>query len=340
MKFKANCLATGIGSLPHTDPSLACDIILDYFPEIPYWPQLPKKSFRESMPQFFEDFPGLFAEKKDNKIYIDSKKFKAELESFYGRTADEFTINEEYAPGLYKLLEFKENLKEAKTVKGQIIGPISFGLSVTDENKRPVIYNDEMRDALIMNLQMKARYQEKLLKTLYPDPITFIDESMLDYLYTPYIGYDEVRAREDLEAILSGLEGLKGVHCCSKANWPFLLDLVNIISFDAYHYSDNFLSYSEAIKNFLKRGGVIAWGIIPTEEDAVSNETAMNLKEKLEGNLGYLAKVGINYDYLLENSLITPTCGLGGRSENIAIKAFELTRGLSSKMREKYNLIS
>ncbi len=50
-------LTTGIGSLPHTDPEEACGLVLATF-DIPFWPQLPKLSFRESMiPQFSEGMP-------------------------------------------------------------------------------------------------------------------------------------------------------------------------------------------------------------------------------------------------------------------------------------------
>ncbi len=335
--FKANCDTTGIGSVPWRDSDLAYKIVLKYSPKIPYWLQLPQRSSKEGLPQFFEGFPGLVLE--DEKIYINSERFRLERDSFLRRAAeDKVIISEEYAPGLYKFLEFKERLKDAKAVKGQIIGPISFGLSVTDENRKPMIYNDEMRGVLINNLQLKARHQEKLLKTLHPNTMIFIDESMLDMLYTSHVGYDEPRASQDLETILSGLEGLKGVHCCCNTNWPFLLDLVDIISFDAYNYSDKFLLYPEAINKFLQKGCIIAWGIVPTEDRDVYKESAASLMDRLESSFKYLSRRGIDHRRLLENSLITPACGLGTRSENMTIEVFELTRDVSSKLREKYDL--
>jgi methionine synthase II (cobalamin-independent) len=81
--------------------------------------------------------------------------------------------------------------------------------------------------------------------------------------------------------------------------------------------------------------------IVPTEDEVISKESVANLMEKLEGNFNHnhLAEKGISYDDLLENSLITPACGLGTRSEAVAIKAFELTKELSGRMREKYKLL-
>ncbi len=47
--FKGNFSATAIGSLPHTDADVACEIMFKSLPEIPCWPQLPKISTKEEM---------------------------------------------------------------------------------------------------------------------------------------------------------------------------------------------------------------------------------------------------------------------------------------------------
>jgi len=58
MEFRPRCLPTAVGSMPHTDPQAACDVILQHMPAIPTWPQLPRRSFRENMyVQFGERFP-------------------------------------------------------------------------------------------------------------------------------------------------------------------------------------------------------------------------------------------------------------------------------------------
>jgi hypothetical protein len=41
--------ATGIGSLPHTDPQTALRLIAQMCPEVPFWPQLPRLSVHEQM---------------------------------------------------------------------------------------------------------------------------------------------------------------------------------------------------------------------------------------------------------------------------------------------------
>ncbi|MDD4954058.1 MAG: hypothetical protein PHG40_04020, partial [Candidatus Omnitrophica bacterium] len=53
-------LATGIGSLPHTQASMALELIFKYCPRAPFWPQLPKRDVKEGMiAQFSQNLPCL-----------------------------------------------------------------------------------------------------------------------------------------------------------------------------------------------------------------------------------------------------------------------------------------
>lgn len=47
ISFKPHGLATGLGSLPHQDSDEAVNFVLSYFPEAPYWPQLPSRGETE-----------------------------------------------------------------------------------------------------------------------------------------------------------------------------------------------------------------------------------------------------------------------------------------------------
>ena len=69
--FEPCCLATTIGSLPHTDITIATELVFENTPEIPAWAQFPKRSFHENMMvQFTEGMPGLVED--GNQIYFDT----------------------------------------------------------------------------------------------------------------------------------------------------------------------------------------------------------------------------------------------------------------------------
>jgi hypothetical protein len=112
---------------------------------------------------------------------------------------------------------------------------------------------------------------------------------------------------------------------------------VDVISFDAYNYSHRFILHHEAIKRFLQKEGLIAWGIVPTSEDALG-EDAASLINRLESNFEYLTAKGIEDDDLLRKSMITPVYGLGTKSMPTAVRVFELTREVSYSLRHKYSL--
>jgi len=72
MTFKPELLPMTMGSLPHTDPAAAWELIHRWTPAIPAWPQLPRRSFCENMyVQFSEDFPGLVLDREDERIWVD-----------------------------------------------------------------------------------------------------------------------------------------------------------------------------------------------------------------------------------------------------------------------------
>ncbi len=81
--FEPEFLPMNIGSLPHTDPEEACNLILRHFPEVSAWPQLPRRSFLENMyVQFSEGFPGVVLERE--RMYVDrTRDLSGELGRLY-----------------------------------------------------------------------------------------------------------------------------------------------------------------------------------------------------------------------------------------------------------------
>ena len=125
---------------------------------------------------------------------------------------------------------------------------------------------------------------------------------------------------------MGGLGGIKGIHCCTNMDWSLLLELpLDIISFDAYNYGEDFLLYRDEIKDFVKRGGMIAWGIIPNSEDALLREGEEEIRRKLESMLSRL-------EIDLEKVIITPSCGLSSLSERGSERVLSLLKKLKEKM--------
>ena len=336
MKF--NFEATGIGSVPFRDARLACREIFDNFSKVPFWPQLPQRSFLENMyAQFSDNIPGLVLDVNNKTIHIDTSRLSSSIEEVYGKCVendvDFFALSKEYAAGFYEFLErLKAPPEGMKFVKGHITGPISYALSLTDQNKRAVIYDNDLFEVLTKMLVMKSRWQIRMLKKCFPNVVIFIDEPYLVSIGSSFVNINTEAAFEKLDELAKSIKAegaLAGVHCCGNTDFSLLLKReIDILSFDAYNFTKELLLYVKELKGFLKRGGTIAWGIVPSS-DAIESQRTKALSEKLGSALSLLADKGIDRSAL--SSLITPSCGLGTLDEERAKKIMACAKTLSEE---------
>ena len=336
------CLPTIIGSIPHTDPQAACSQVVRYLKDIPAWPQLPRRSFLENMyAQYSEGFPGVVIE--GNSIHIDrSREVQKPLEELYAayleNDFDKFPISPEYAAGLYEFLS--RSNPALKAVKGQITGPLTWGLTVTDENRRAIIHDEVLGDAVAKLLRLKAGWQEKALSQISRNTIIFVDEPyMAAYGSSASAGVFSSAEKivSLLEEVFGGISGLKGIHCCGNTDWSVLLKTsVDIINFDAYNYAQSLSLYPAEVKKFLDRQGTIAWGIVPNDAESLAKESASSLKDRLEEAMAPFTRHDIPLRQLIEQGLLTPSCGLASLSVEAADRALELLTELSARIRQRY----
>jgi len=337
-----HCLPTIIGSMPHTDPKMACTQITHYLRDIPAWPQLPKRSFLENMyVQYSQGFPGVVVKEAEKKIHVDRQQdMDRPLERFYSAflkdKTDDFAISADYAAGLYHFLAL-DNLAP-RVVKGHVTGPVTWGLTVTDEEGKGILYDDVLGDAVPKLLRLKAAWQEKELKHLCPRTIIFVDEPYMSAFGSVGMMLSKEKVVALLNEVFGGIEGLKGVHCCGNTDWPVILESeVDVISFDAYNYAQSMSLYPDAVKKFLERGGTVAWGIVPNEEKGLERESAASLKDRLEEAMAPFTRNGVPFRQLLAQGLVTPSCGLASlATEEAAVSCLELLAGLSDKIKIRY----
>jgi len=343
MEFQYPFIATGIGSFPHQDEEEVFRLILQSFPEIPFWPQLPKRSFLEGMVvQYSEGFPSLKWNEKEQKVWVDaSNGFDKEIEKFYQRVEavelEPFRITEDFAGGLriLKSLSSEDSRKKIRYIKGQVVGPITFGLALADQEQKPIFYDPTMRDVLVKHLSMKARWMERRFNDLFPriPGIIFFDEPSLASFGSAFSGLNREDVVHSLNECFEAVKGLRGVHCCGNTDWSVLLSTkLSILSFDAYGYLETLSLYPKELRTFLERGGILAWGIVPTSE-AILKEDAQSLVKRFKEGVETLSKKGIDRN-LLQRAIITPSCGTASLSIPLAERVGELTAEVSKRLRD------
>jgi len=337
-RLEFGCLPTGIGSMPHTDPDEACSLIMKYLPDIPFWPQLPHRSLKENMVvQFSEGFPGVVTE--GDKIHIEpSADFETEVEQIYVDCEQDeshgYGVSEEYAAGLHMFLS---RATGNGMVKGQVTGPVTWGLTVTRQDGLGILYDDTLAETEAKFLRLKASWQESVLREISPTTIIFVDEPYLVSLGSVFTPIPEQKVPVLLEEVFKGIRGLKGLHCCGNTNWSVLLDTsLDILSFDAYNYASSLSAYSDKVKSFLTRGGTIAWGIVPVDEEILANESLPGLRDRLEEAMASFTRDGVKFKQIIAQGLITPSCGLNVLSPEAGNRALELTAELSADLRRRY----
>jgi len=337
-KIEFGCLPTAIGSMPHTNPDEACSIIMKCLPDIPAWPQLPQRSPKENMIiQFSEGFPGVVID--GDKIHIEpSADFESELEQIHidceQDNAREYGISTEYAAGLYAFLS---KATGSKIAKGQVTGPITWGLRVTSQDGLGILYDETLAETAAKVLRLKASWQENVLREISPNTIMFVDEPYLVSLGSVFTPIPEEKVPVLLEEVFKGIKGIKGLHCCGNTNWAVLLDTkIDILSFDAYNYASSLSTHADKVKSFLEQGGSIAWGIVPNEEEALAKESLAGLRDRLEEAMAPFTRDGVKFRQLIAQGLITPSCGLESLLPEAASLALELTAKLSHDLRSRY----
>ena len=355
MSFKPKFLATGIGSMPFTDINHAVDVSVSKLTQAPFWPQLPKLGLNEQMEiQYSEGLPCAQIDREKGRMFFDtSGDYSEAFAEFYeaymlAMDPDDGTgdcsamqISNEFSKGVYALEQKLQSMgTKLPFVKVQTTGPCSFALTIVDENKRAIYYNEEFRDVVIKALAMKCRWQIQKFQPFAEKIICFIDEPILSAFGSST--YVSVK-REDVVAHLAEVieavhadNALAAIHCCGNTEWSILIDAgVDIVNFDAFEYGETIAMYADSVKAHLERGGALAWGVVPTST-AIREQTLDSMVNHFEKMIDHLASKGIDKQLIIEQALVTPSCGTGSMEPDDAEKVFEMAQQLSAAMKQKY----
>jgi methionine synthase II (cobalamin-independent) len=350
------CLATTIGSLPHTDPERGTELILRYTPDIPSWVQLPKRTFFENMMvQFTEGLPGLV--QGEERVYFDTSapRFIDEVTDFYTRylavteeddsaALEDFGISEQYGAGFAEFIVQMDNESLPRTaVKGQVTGPFTLGINLLDQDDRCSYYDDQLRDVIKKLVSMKALWQIQRLHRFGAPPMIFFDEpALVGFGSQTFITVSREDIIGDLNEVVATVHaqgGLTGVHCEENTDWSLLMESdLDILDFDAYDHMQAITLYPTELRAFLDRGGWLGWGIVPTlDRTAAANETIPSLLSLFDEGVAMLVRKGFDRELLLRRALITPSCGAGGvLSEPLAERVLDLLQQLSKTLRVRH----
>ncbi|MCX6694594.1 MAG: hypothetical protein NT074_08660 [Methanomicrobiales archaeon] len=336
MFSRTGIAATGVGSLPHTDPKKACDLVLRYCPDLPYAPTLPNRGLAESIViADSEHLPGRVfdgerltvnrgggLETAMEQVYMD----------FLTREFSGYGWSPRYASGFPEMIS--RPLMGIPVLKAHVTGPVTFGMQVINQDRRPILYDPQFADILGKLTALHARWCEDMMaKTGVTETLVILDEPYLSSLGSPVIPIGADVVRELWGDVAGMVEGGLGVHCCANTDWAFLLSLEpSLLSFDAFRNEREFLLYMDDIVSYMEKGGTVAWGIVPSDWETFATVTSGDLLARfLSIRERVIEQTGV--ELFDERSIVTPSCGIRFADESGAEEIMATTSWIALQTR-------
>ncbi len=258
---------TGIGSLPLMSMRSAIQSVAEFSPEIPFWPQLPRLSERESViGQGLGILADLIEPREEGYGYeVKQGRIDSVLDILH-RSGGELTSANAAGFGAFEEALSSGLFKSAIAVKGQIEGPITLSAYLFYQG-RPFLSDPSLFAAVAFHVSQMICWQIDRLKSAGLPVLLFVDEPAL-CLEAP--AANAVPEEQRLNALAVALDDARvrgafaGLHCCAARPFGRMCRAKpDILSFDAHEGLELFFADPDAL-DFAHNGGMVAYGMVPT----------------------------------------------------------------------------
>lgn len=317
-------LSTGIGSLPHCDPSEAVDFVLRHAPRLPFAPSLPARSRREGMiAQAASGIAGIEVA-ADGSLVFEERDIDPDaplLDPFF--SSDAFG-------GLRAFLTAVA--ETTGPIKVSITGPVTLGVALHAAG----LDADLAFRVAGATTRARARALLDLVEPRVPQShvVLFVDEPSLVALTERTFPIGPLEAVDLVSGTLADVEtrATAGLHCCGPADWKLLLQAgPQVLSLPVDGGRAELAGGTLA--DFLERGGWIAWGAVPTDRPVGS--TVDRLWRQLSLLWCDLVGAGCDPVRLRTQAMITPACGLATHGVTQAEQVMELAAQLAERLHDQ-----
>jgi len=355
-KWHPNAAATLVGSLPHEDRQRALGLVFQQMVEIPVWPQLSPYAPEQMMLQFNEGLPGLVRRDSRTLFVTSDPNFEEELLKFYEEylvvsdgvlplEQSRFRLGDDTGRTFFAFLDRLERQHPSPAaVKGQITGPFTLLAGLKNENDQLALYDSQLRDVVVKTLALKAQWQVELLARSGLPTIVFIDEPALagfgSSAFISVSAEEITTMHNEVASYIHKAGGLAGIHVCANTDWSlFFGSTLDVINLDAYTYFDRFALYRQDLVPYIDRGGLVAWGIVPTmDAEYINQESPDSLMSRWRSQVEELAGNDLSLETIFRQAIITPSCGCGTLTEALAERVISLTRQVSEQIRLEFKI--
>jgi hypothetical protein len=313
-------LATGIGSLPHTDARAAAEAVLRCLPELPAAPQLPARDPREGMlSQWLGALPEVTVA-RDGSLDIAGT---SEL-------GPECIFDEHAHAGLLAFLDAASALERPPVrVKVQVTGPLTLGVALRAAGMPA---RRAFRRAAAVTRAWSVALEDVLSERLpHSSVVLFFDEPALVAWRRGDAPLDRESAIDVLSGALAAVDCVTGVHVCGDGDLGLALEAGPQVL--GVEVSEALVRDTVPIARFLDGDGWIAWGAIPTDRPV--GESADKHWRRLASVWCELTRRGCDPLALRARGIITPACGLAGYGASQAERVLGIARELAARVHDQ-----
>ncbi len=313
-------VATGIGSLPHDDPTTAAELVLRCLPEMPAVPQLPGRDPREGMlAQWLVALPEVEVAPDGSLTVLGESD-----------AAPECVFDDRAHSGLLAFLDVASHAERTPArIKAQVTGPLTLGTALHAAGMpAPQAFR---RAAAVTRAWSIAL--EQLVEARLPDTglVLFLDEPSLVAWRRDDAPLDRESAIDVLSGALAAVDSTTGVHVCGDGDLALALEAgPEVLGIEVH---DDLVQHTVGLARFLDGDGWIAWGAVPTDRPV--GESADPHWRVLARVWCELTRRGCDPVPLRTRGMITPACGLAGYGASQAERVLGIARELAARVHDQ-----
>lgn len=315
-------MATGIGSLPHAEPSEAARFVIAHLPDLPSAPQLPKRRLAEGMvAQAAAGIPGVRA-RRGGVLVVDHDRFDPAAPVVAALDGDGWAGTRVFLDAV---------ASRRRPIKLQLTGPVTLGLALLEAGIGS--HDAFMVASAAVAVQARALVAAAEARAPRAHLVVFLDEPGL----TAVTRHDfPLPLGQTVDLISGALASLgpgvvSGLHCCGLTDWRLALQAgPAVLSVPA---DDYLTDEAPALASFLEGGGWVAWGAVPTDRPIGDDPDV--LWRRLVALWCDLARAGCDPALIRCQALITPVCGLAGHGVSQAAWVLRLCRQIGERVADQ-----
>lgn len=333
------------GTLPYETIDSVTRMQAKLFDKNPFLPFLPKiVEDDDIVKRTFSAIPGVKFNGKKIYLKIGSSEYKQSLEKLdkaYNK-ASKVTL-EPYAIESPFFEKFLDLIKKFQSPNATInlLGPFTISQMLMNAAEEQVLADKSFRKLFIQAVAVKALWAIEKIKEVSPKtvPIIVLEEPLYGQFGMIKRANEEVTPELVTSVFAKVIERIKqagalvAIHCKDKCDWKIPINAgVDIISFDAYNNPNNLCIIPENIEEFINRGGVINWAVVPVMTEALVKSLNLDfVTNRLVGSLEGLVIAGVPRELVYKSAVVS----VQGDTEHLPLIFAEKALILSSQLSKK-----